>query len=63
MTNFLPVNFAKVVDRDDINSLENFVWLIKFFGDNFTIFDFVRSTEGRVNKTFAVGKSQSATKM
>lgn len=62
MAHFFLVNLAKVVDGDDVVSLENFAWLIKFLRNNFTVFDFVGSTEWRVNEAFAIGKSQSAVK-
>ena len=60
MAHFFLINLAKVVDGDNVVSLENFAWLIKFLRNNFTVFDFVRSTERRVNEAFAIGKSQSA---
>ncbi len=59
LTDFFPINFAEIVNGNDVKPFECFIGLIKFFRNDFTLLNFIRTAERRVNKAFTIWKSQS----
>ena len=54
IAHFLLIDFAEVVDCDDVVSFDDFSGLVELFRYNLTIFDSVRSTKRGFNEGLSI---------